>query len=371
MYNVKNLMLNKLDQYIIYQFCIVLYLSILGFMGIFVIVDLIENLDRFIDNQVPISIVIKYYIYTLPYFLGICLPMSVLISTVVSLGSMAKRNEWTAMKASGISIYRLASPLLICGLFLSSLSFVLDNKLVSLGNEKRFEIDRDYVKRKSRHKLKKILKDIVLQKSSTTHISLGKYYLQKKLGHDLTIIRIGSTKIQTRVDAKKIQWNNEYKIWSIKDYSIRNFDEIGIEKNMLLGNKDTLIDLGFSPYDIRQQARKPDELDYFKLTEMIRQLKANGVDTLKWEVTRYLKVSFAFTNIIVILCGIPLVVLKEKSGLSFGAGASVFVIFGYYAFIKFGQSLGFKGVLGPLLSAWLGNLVFILLGLILFKRAKT
>ena len=66
-------------------------------------------------------------------------------------------------------------------------------------------------------------------------------------------------------------------------------------------------------------------------------------------MTRYLKISFAFTNLIVVLCGIPLVIIKEKSGISFGAGASIFVIFGYYAFIKFGQSLGFKGVLSPII----------------------
>ena len=364
-------MLNKLDQYIIYQFGIVLYISIIGFIGIFIIVDLIENLDRFIDNQVPVSIVIKYYIYTLPYFLSIGLPMSILISTVVSLGSIAKRNEWTAMKASGISIYRLAFPLLTCGIFLSGLSFILDNKLVAYGNEKRFEIDRDYVKRKSRHKLKKILKDIVLQKTSTTHISLGKYYIQKTLGYDLTIIDIGSNAIRTRIDAKKIQWNPQSNFWSMKDFSIRNFDEKGVEESVLLGIQDTLIDLGFSPNEIQQQARKPDELDYYRLSDMIKQLKDNGVDTLKWEVTRYLKISFAFTNLIVILCGIPLVVLKEKSGLSFGAGASVFVIFGYYAFIKFGQSLGYKGILGPILASWMGNLIFIVIGIILFIKAKT
>ena len=103
----------------------------------------------------------------------------------------------------------------------------------------------------------------------------------------------------------------------------------------------------------------------------ISELKDNGVDTVKWEVTRYIKVSFAFTNLIVILCGIPLVVLKEKNSLSFGAGSSVFVIFGYYAFIKFGQSLGFKGVIAPLLSAWIGNLVFMAAGILLFWRAKT
>ena len=108
-------MLNKLDQYLIRQFCVILGISVLGFLSIFIIVDLIENLDRFMDNKVPSKIVLEYYIYTLPYFISIGLPMAVLISTVFSLGNMVKRNEWTAMKASGISIYRIALPLIICG----------------------------------------------------------------------------------------------------------------------------------------------------------------------------------------------------------------------------------------------------------------
>ena len=346
-------------------------LSILGFLSIFLIVDLIENLDRFMDNKVPSRIVLEYYVYTIPYFISIGLPMAVLISTVFSLGSIVKRNEWTAMKASGISIYRVALPLMICGLILSGGSFILDNKLVAYGNEKRFEIDRDHVKRKSRHKLKNTLKDIFLQKNSSTHISLSKYYIKKAGGLDLTLVDLGQSTIRERIDAKKINWNLDSSKWAISEYSIRQFDENGLEKNVIIGVADTIIDLGFSPTEIQQQARKPDELDYYRLTERISELKGNGVDTVKWEVTRYIKVSFAFTNLIVILCGIPLVVLKEKNSLSFGAGSSVFVIFGYYAFIKFGQSLGFKGVIAPLLSAWIGNLVFMVAGILLFWRAKT
>jgi lipopolysaccharide export LptBFGC system permease protein LptF len=152
---------------------------------------------------------------------------------------------------------------------------------------------------------------------------------------------------------------------------VRQFNQDGLETNVMIGSKDSLMELGFLPNDIQQQARKPDELDYYRLTERIVQLKANGVDTIKWEVTRYIKISFAFTNLIVILCGIPLVVLKEKNSLSFGAGASVFVIFGYYALIKFGQSLGFKGVVEPLASAWLGNIIFFVAALLLFWRSKT
>lgn len=366
-----NLMLNKLDQYLIRQFWVILGISILGFLSIFIIVDLIENLDRFMDNKVPSEVVFRYYIYTLPYFVSIGLPMAVLISTVFSLGSMVKRNEWTAMKASGISLYRVALPLVICGVILSGISFLLDNKLVAYGNEKRFEIDRDYVKRKSRHKLKNTLKDIFLQKNSSNHISLSKYYIQKRIGYDLTIVDLGQLTIRERIDAKKIIWNSDSSKWSVSDYSVRQFNQDGLETNVMIGSKDSLMELGFLPNDIQQQARKPDELDYYRLTERIIQLKANGVDTIKWEVTRYIKISFAFTNLIVILCGIPLVVLKEKNSLSFGAGASVFVIFGYYALIKFGQSLGFKGIVEPLTSAWLGNIIFVLAALLLFWRSKT
>ena len=176
--------------------------------------------------------------------------------------------------------------------------------------------------------------------------------------------------IRERIDAKKISWNPDSVKWSIRDYSIRQFDQNGLETNVILGTSDTIINLGFSPQEIHQQARKPDELDYYRLTERISKLKDNGVDTRKWEVTRYIKVSFAFTILIVILCGIPLVVFKEKNSLSFGIGMSVFVIFGYYAFIKFGQSMGFKGQLSPLLSAWRGNIVFFIGGIILLIRAR-
>ena len=364
-------MLNKLDQYLIRQFWILLGLSILGFVSIFVIVDLIENMDRFMDNNVPSKIVIQYYFYTIPWFVSIGLPMSMLISTVFSLGSMVKRNEWTAMKASGISLYRAAAPLLLSGALISALSFMLDNQLVAWGNEKRFEIDRDYVKRKSRHKLKNTLKDIFLQKNSTTHVSLSKYFIHKETGNDLTLVDLGETSLRKRIDAKKITWNADSLKWSLSDFSIREFGENGIEKNVAVNEGDTLVVLGFLPDEIQQQARKPDELDYFKLTERIIQLKENGVDTLRWEVTRYLKVSFVFTNLIVVLFGIPLVVLKEKNSLSFGAGMSVFVIFGYYAFIKFGQSMGFNGIVDPMLAAWLGNIVFMVGGIILILKVRT
>ena len=293
--------MKKLDQYIIRQFISILCFSIFGFLSVFVIVDLIENLDRFIDNNVPTGIVVQYYVYSLPYFISISLPMSMLISTIFSVGNIVKKNEWTAIKASGISIYRLSIPLLSLGLVMSVLSFFMDNKLVSFGNEKRFEIDRDYVKRKSRHKLKNSLQDVFLQKDISIHISLTKYLLNNQTGYNLTWVDLGTTTILKRIVAKKIKWENDTSLWKLSNYSIRNFDDIGLENSVQNSEKDTLLSLGFLPKEIQQQARKPDELDYFLLTKRIQQLKKNGVDTTRWEVTRYMKISFTLTNLIVVL----------------------------------------------------------------------
>jgi|TARA_B110000263_G_scaffold47994_1_gene39897 lipopolysaccharide export system permease protein len=362
-------MLYRLDRYLLKQFFSILGLCILGFVSIFLVVDLIENLDRFVDNGVPGRIILNYYLYSIPWFISIALPMSMLISTVFGVGMLVKRNEWTAMKSSGISLYRLSAPLLFTGLLISSLSFILDNQLVSWGNEKRYTIDRDYVKKKSRHKIKKTLKNIFIQKNKTIHIGMEKYNIKDMSGNVLTWVDLGPDIIKQRIDAKKITYLNDSRKWKISNYSIRNFKD-GVETNVFFSEKDTIINLSFTPEDINKQARSPDELDYYELTSRISELKNNGVKTVRWEVTRYLKVSFALTNFIVVLCGIPLVVFREKNSLSFGIGMSVFVIFGYYAFIKFGQSMGFKGQLTPIVSAWLGNIVFFIGGAILLIRAR-
>ena len=198
---------------------------------------------------------------------------------------------------------------------------------------------------------------------------MEKYNIKKMSGNVLTWVDLGTDIIKQRIDARKIIYLDDSLTWKISNYSIRKFQN-GIETSVYFSEGDSLIDLRFTPEDINRQARTPDELNYYELTSRISELKNNGVKTVRWEVTRYLKISFALTNFIVVLCGIPLVVFKEKNSLSFGIGMSVFVIFGYYAFIKFGQSMGFNGQLAPIFSAWLGNIVFFIGGIILLVWAR-
>jgi len=365
--------MKKLDIYLLRQFITILAMAILGFVSVFVIVDLIENIDKFIDNSVPLKIILLFYYYTLPWFFSIGLPMATLIATVFSIGLMAKRNEWTAMKSSGISLYRIAIPLLIAGIVLSVISYELDNNLVTKGNEKVTEIEQKHMRRKTRRntfRTNKILHDVLLQKHESTHIYLSKYSINGMEADNATILSLENGFISKRIDARKIFWNDSLLLWNISSYSIRKFDESGEEIEALISIKDTLININFIPDDITKQFKSPDEMNYRELTERILLLKENGVKTVRWEVARYNKVSFAFTSLIVILFGLPLAVSKQKGGLAFAAGMSVFVIFAYYAFIKFGQSLGYKEVLDPFISAWIGNVIFAIGGIILLISVR-
>tara|TARA_Y100000590_G_scaffold40205_1_gene42883 strand:- start:9629 stop:10720 length:1092 start_codon:yes stop_codon:yes gene_type:complete len=362
--------MKRLDLYIIRQFLVTLSMTLLGFLCVILIVDLIENLDRFIDNGIPAKITIKYYIYAIPWFLNIGLPMSMLISTVFSVGLLAKRNELTAMKATGISLYRIAIPIISIGLIVSFISFELDNTWVSKGNEVRFNIEREYMKRRSRVKAQKELRNVFLQKNETTHISIGRYRVETTVGRAITAISLDQGIVTQRMDARGIEWLDSLNTWKVNDFSIREFTSAGEVRRMTMSKGDTLLGLNFTPYDITQQSKTPEEMSFADLTARIQQLKANGVDTTKWEVDRLFKISFAFTNLIVVLFGLPLVVMKAKGGLSFGAGMGIFVIFIYYAFIKFGMSMGYNGVMSPMTSAWMGNVLFSIGGVLLLILAR-
>ena len=356
--------MKKLDIYLARQFLTILVMALAGFVCVFIIVDIFEQLDKFIDSSVPFPVILRYYIYSLPWFVNIGLPMAMLISTVFSIGLTAKRNELTAMKATGISIYRIAVPLLLIGFTISLISFKFEDQLVIWGNVQRAELKKEYIQ-KYKRKSKNIRKNIFLQRAEKYHIAIGKYNYNQRSATSVTVQIMQQGKIGERIDIKEMTWIDSLEQWAASNYSVRNFNLKGEEISVDISDRDSLFYLGFTPADIERKSSSPEELSYADLNQFIAQLDENGVDTTRWEVVRDFKISFAFTSLIVVLFGLPLVLLKPKGGLSFGAGMSVLVIFSYYAFIKFGQSLGYKGIIEPFYAAWIGNFVFSIGGLML------
>lgn len=363
--------MKKIDYYILREFSTTFLIVSLFFTLISLIVDIFENLNRFIDNQVTMDILLNYYKASLPSMVSVTIPVSCLVSSVFTYGMMIQRKEWLVFKSSGLSLYRLSFPVLFLGLMLSIGSFYFDNTVVIENNKKKNEIKNIYMsKNKNRTKDKSVFENVYFQMNQKDLVAIEKFNSNNNVAVNLNFIEIDNGMLLRRIDSKKAIWEETNSKWNLKDFSIREFEKDGLEKNVIISKIDSLVALKFEPYDIIKTASKSEEVSYSELKKQIISLERNGVNTLRWKVDLNYKIAYSFISIIVIFCGIPLSVYRSNTTLAFGGGLSLATIFSYVILLKFGQSLAYGGVLSPILGAWMSNIVFISIGIYLMINAR-
>jgi|TARA_B100001750_G_scaffold50016_1_gene37928 LPS export ABC transporter permease LptG len=363
--------MKKIDYYILREFSIIFLFVSIFFVLVSFIVDIFENLNRFIDNEVTNDILIDYYVASLPEMISVTIPVTCLVASVFTYGMMVQRKEWLVFKSSGLSLYRLALPILFVGLFMSIGSFYFENNIVIKNNKIKNEIKDNHLKKnRNKAKDKSIYENVYLQKNQNYLIAVEEYNDINQTIVNLNFIELSDGKMIRRIDSKKSTWKPLEEKWKIRDYSIREFDNSGSEKMIATSKQDSLLNLNFTPEDINQTGNSSEEISYNQLKNQIVTLKNNGVNTVKWEVDLHYKIAYSFISLIIIFCGIPLSVFRSNTTLAFGGGLSLATIFAYIVLLKFGQSLGYAGSLSPFLAAWFSNIIFIIIGTWLMLNAR-
>jgi lipopolysaccharide export system permease protein len=157
--------------------------------------------------------------------------------------------------------------------------------------------------------------------------------------------------------------------WVLKGATRRVFEG---EKEIQFNKYDTLF-AGFlsqTPETMSHKQKQPRDTRYFELKELIKLKRLMGQDTATDEVELDLKFSFPFINFIIIIMGIPLAANPRRSGGSVGLGLSVIISFLYFVILRAGQSFGYTHELPPLLSVWVGNIIFFVIGMAMFIKAR-
>jgi|TARA_B110000467_G_scaffold99005_1_gene89582 LPS export ABC transporter permease LptG len=361
-------MLKLMDFYILKQFISKLVGFTIGFIVIFVVVDIIDHLDKFIDVSMPAVEILKYYIHTIPWFLSIGFPMAMLLSTVFTLSVLQKNSELSAIKASGVGFRRIATPLLIVGFIFSLISFGFDNYVVTSHYQKRLLLEEEHgIKKSRRSNAKK--RNIYRQLDPNTILSIKRFEFNNKMAYGVSIQKFDGQTLNYRLDSPKMQWNNEKHSWIIPDFTVRKWNDGNLEFSKHI--QDSTMYSEITPIDLTRETGKPEEMDYWKLSEFVSKLKRNGIHEPRWAVNLHFKTALAGTSFLMVLFGLSLSIRKPRSSLAFGIGMSIGTIFLYYAALKFGQTLGYKGVLSPFISVWGPNFIFFFIGSYLFSQTKT
>lgn len=353
------------DRYVIGIFIRQLLFSLLAAVVIFIVVDLVEHLDKFIDRKVSFAIVIRYYGYYLPYILYLVLPVAVLLSALFTLGGLSRTHELTAMKASGIGLHRILGHLLILGVLLSGWNFIFGETVVPYTNKQNKDIYRYYVKGVSRDRASR-RGDIYLRNQPNQLVHIKHFDPSFNRIFNLDWQKFEGEVMRQRIITQKATWRDS--AWVVDGGKQWHFHPDSTTMQQF--SVRSLYDLGFVPEDLMKVQTEPEEMGYWQLQRFVNRLKVMGGDPLKWEVELAFKTSMPWTCAIILLIGIPIAAHYRRSGISLSFGIGLLISFIYFALQQIGRVIGFNGMLIPLAAAWLGNAVFIAMGIFLYWRVE-
>ncbi|MGQ9560653.1 MAG: LPS export ABC transporter permease LptG [Candidatus Oleimicrobiaceae bacterium] len=355
-----------LDRYITGRFLGNLSFALVAFALIFIIVDMVENLDSFLDRHVPWGIIANYYLLYLPYIVVMSLPVAVLLASLFCVGTLAKHNELVAMKATGTSLYRILLPMVILGVVVSIADIFIGEVVAPAANRRKREIRLDYME-KHDFNIRRRMTNLLVRDRADRRVLIRYYDSKQQTAFRVTILEYHGSAVARRLDAPLMRWTGNS--WRMENGYERLFAE-GQEQAITFVSRE-LPDLGVTHRELARVQLEPEEMSYTELREFIEEVRRNGGKPHRWLVDLYLKISFPFSNLIILLIGASLASSKRRSGVAVSFGFSLIICFLYFGLLKTGQSLGHTGTLPPLFAAWLGNLVFLVVGAVLVAHTRT
>ncbi len=345
--------MSTIDRYvtkeIIKHFAIVLMASI----GIYLSVDFFENVDKFINAGLPVSQILIFFQLKLPLITAQITPVGILLAVLITFGMMNKNNEIIALKSGGMSGYHFLRPILFLGLLISVSLFFLSEILVPITISKANEIWRRDVKN---YTLTSTQKNIWFKgRHSISHIS----YFNPK---DQTISGITLNyfdqqfRLTRRVDAAKGkfiqgQWVFYNTMEQVLNPNTGSYDvEFQDEK---------VEDIDFLPEDLQRVAKKSEEMNFQELYQYVQDVEAEGYDATPYRVDFHGKFALPFACLILCIIAIGITLRKNSSqGLSVTIIYGITVVFLYWISQSFCLSLGYGGILPPIIAAWTANFIF-------------
>jgi len=343
-------MLRILPRYIRSRFIGIFLYCLLSVIIIFTVVDLVENLDQFLDRDVPTRIVFLYYLYYTPYNIVLTLPVATLLASVFSIGTLARHNETIAMKALGYSLYRVIRTLLGMGLLISLFSFMLAEGVVIKANRRKEDIKDTYLRNRMSREYTRI-RNIEIQEPPDRIITIKYFDAKRNIAYGVEIKRYRNNRLISRIDAPSMRWDKGE--WVVSKGYRREFKDEN-EKASIIDSEERF-DFHITPKELMQAQLKPDEMTVGELVDFIKKVKISGGEVHKWKTDLYLRFSYPLTNLIIVLFSVPLAYNRRRNSVAMGFGIALTVCFFYFGLVKMGQTIGHKGGMDPMCAAWLGN----------------
>jgi LPS export ABC transporter permease LptG/LPS export ABC transporter permease LptF len=358
-----------LDCYILKNFLVFFFWSLIACGTLFVLFTLFDLLDDIIRNNIPISSVVEYLTFLTPQILMIVIPMSMLLGILISLGILEKNSEITAIKAGGWSLYRVAIPILLVATIFCIGMFLIQDYILPYANERQDSLHHFIKGRKPQ--TFRLERTMIFGESGRIYSYANFDPKQDSFG-DLNIyeINLGSVNILRRIHADRARINPNGS-WILEKGWIRDYQSQTAGFRWIENDIESFPEkAGYFKKGIFQP-KESSKKTYSELRNHINYLVKAGYNAIELQVELYKKISFPMSCLVMTLLGLPFSFSMGKKGAFFGIAMSIAIAILYWGISGVFEAMGAYGLLAPILAAWAPNILFGTTGLVLFLTIRT
>lgn len=358
-----------LDKYILKELLGPFLFGICAFSSVFIGTTTLFRIAQYMTKYGASGLsVVKLFFYSLPSIIVLTFPMSMLLAALLSFGRLSGSSEITAMKSSGQSFYRLTMPVFIVALFVSLFAVVFNEKIVPASNSAynyvvRYEIEKNTAPKSQEHI---VIKD--LDKGDMSRLTYARKFDEAtNTMYAVTIQEFQHDRLMRVENAEKAVWQDNR--WIMYYGIIHDLSDEGrLERSLRF--EQQIMPIEKPPAQISLEQKKPEEMTIVELKQHIKALQREYVKSSVYEVELNQRIAIPMASFVFALIGTPLGLAPHRSSSSIGLGISIIIIFIYYTIMTVTTALGQGGAIPAMLATWIPNIIGILVGAWLVRKAS-
>lgn len=359
--------MKRLDRYIMMRLLTITLFVVGVLIAIFILIDFSENSDNFADAGASIAqIWQEYYQNYIPEMIRLVSPIALFVACLFLAGQMSERLEITAIKAAGISLYRLALPYLLLASLLAGTVAWLDSEIIPHANRDRIAFEQEYLNGQTDY----IDRGAIYRQESPGRIfQVGHYSAQSATGYRMVITEFSEEDRISRVlSASRIDWIDSLQVWEATRFTDRVWFEEGYRDTT---GEDLSLQLSLHPRDLARRSSDIFQLTWKEARDYIDSIERSGAGGIELPLVQlYGRMAYPFSLLIVTLIGFSLATERRQGGRGFYIAMGLTISFLYLALIKIMEPLGASGAMDPLWASLVPHLIFLSAGMFLFLTVK-
>jgi LPS export ABC transporter permease LptG/LPS export ABC transporter permease LptF len=364
-----------LDDYVLRSFVSYLLLILSSLLVLFLVFTYFELLSDIVRKKIPLLTQLEYLLNFVPSVLYQVTPLAVLLTVLIMFGLMQKSNEITAMKATGVSIYRTVIPILIIATTLAGGLFVLDQWYLPYAN-KRVETLRNLIKGKPAQTYLRPDRKWIFgesKKRSDGTVENRKIYYYEAFDPDrntfgsVSVFELNPHSFQMikRVYAARARWAEHLQKWTFENgwqRSWSNSQGADPQEDLRRFDVSTFAELNEPPTYFKKEVLQSSEMNYDELQRYIYDLQQGGFDVVRLRVQLQKKIAFPLITLVMAVLAVPFALSGGRRGALSGIVVALVIGVTYVLTSSLFEAMGNVSQLPPLIAAWSPDLIFGLAG---------